>query len=70
MLSYSDQDEFRALVKGELARRRMTITQLAKEIGRSRPVTQLAITRGLHEGTQRLIDEYFKLGFFKQVARG
>ena len=68
MLDYAAQDDFRAQVKGELARRRMTISTLAAEIGRSRPTTQVAISRGMYEGTQRLIDDYLELGFFAKLA--
>ena len=69
MLSYAEQDEFRVMVKSELARRRMTIGQLSTEIGRARPTVQLAITRGLNEGTQRLIDKHLNLNFFEQLVK-
>lgn len=64
MLTYEDQDEYRVAVKAELARRRMTGSQLAREIKRSRTAVQLAITRGMYDGTQRLIDDHLGLGFF------
>lgn len=70
MLNYEEQDAFRALARGELARRRMTIAQLAKEIGKSNNSTYQAIGRGLHEPTQRLIDEYLGLGFFDRLSCG
>lgn len=68
MLTYEQQDEFRARVKGELARRRMTAKELGEEISRTKTSVYMAINRGMFEETQRRIDAYLGLGFFEAVA--
>lgn len=67
MMSYQEQDDFRVAVKAELARRRMTLGKLGESIGRNRTAVTIAVNRGMYEGTQRRIDEFLKLNFFKKI---